>query len=114
MKYQLIKTKGNKGDINTLPSKTIPDQTMSIPELIRRYAQGLPLGAPKVALYDEDPETDLLGGRNWNTLDISEKATFLKSAKSELDELNKKLTRKKSNTPKTISQQTELQEQSDE
>lgn len=83
----------------TQPSKTIPDQTMSIPELIRRYAQGLPLGAPKVPMYEEDPEQDLLGGVNWNTLDLSEKQNFIKSAQNEIKDIAKR-TKRKSDTPK--------------
>lgn len=85
----------------TQPSMTIPDQTLSIPELIRRYAQGLPLGAPKVPMYEEDPEQDLLGGINWNTLDISEKQNFIKSAQNEIKDIAKR-TKRKPNTPKEV------------
>jgi len=100
MKYQLQKRHNQKGEINTLPSLTIPDQTLSIPELIKRYAQGLPLGAPSVALYDENPEEDLLNGRNWKTLDISEKANFIQAAKQEYHEINQRVNNRKSNSLK--------------
>jgi hypothetical protein len=98
MKWQLIKAEKIKGEINTMQSMTLPDQTMSIPELIKRYAQGLPLGAPNVPLYEENPEEDLLGGRNWNTLDLTEKQEFIKSAKNEIQQINKRINKKKSDT----------------
>lgn len=75
---------------NTSPSKTIPDQTMSIPELIRRYASGLPLGGAKVPMYEDDPEQDLLNGRNWSSLDLTEKHDFIRSAQMEVEHIVKK------------------------
>lgn len=75
----------------TQKSMTIPDQAMSIPELIRRYASGLPLGGQRVPLYSEDPETDFLNGRNWETLDISEQHDLMKYAKEEINDINKRI-----------------------
>lgn len=45
------------------PSMTIPDQTMTISELLRRHANGLPYSGPQVPVYDEnidgeDPDFD--------------------------------------------------------
>jgi hypothetical protein len=75
---------------NTQPSKTIPDQTMSIPELIRRYASGLPLGGARVPMYEDDPEQDILNGRNWSSLDLTEKHDFIRSAQMEVEHIVKK------------------------
>lgn len=72
-------------------SMTVPDQTLSIPELIRRYAQGLPLGAPIINTYNEDPEHDILQGVNFNTLDLSEKMDLIKSVKNEYDDISDRL-----------------------
>lgn len=47
-----------KGEVNTLPSMTVPDQSMSIQEIVRRYASGLPLGGERVPFY-MDEDTDL-------------------------------------------------------
>lgn len=113
MQYQLIKSNKTKGEINNLPSKTIPDQTLSIPELIKRYAQGLPLNAPAIGHYDENPEEDLLNGRNWNTLDISEKANFIKAAKEEYVEINNRVNKKKSDSQK-VNQITQKSEEINE
>ncbi|QCQ85115.1 hypothetical protein [Blackfly microvirus SF02] len=50
------------GEINLLPSKTVPDQSMSIGEIMHRYASGLPVGGTRVPMYeeDEDPEYDTM------------------------------------------------------
>lgn len=76
----------SEGETNTEPSQTIPDQTMSIPELIRRYASGQSLGGIKVPIYDEEPENDILQGRAFATFDLSEQHQIIKSAKSEYEE----------------------------
>ena len=76
---------------NSLPSMTIPDQAMSIPELIRRYASGLPLGGSRVPFYDEDPENDILGGRDFRTFDLSEQNDMIKNYKQEYEETIQRL-----------------------
>lgn len=40
-----------KGEINTLPSKTIPDQSLSVQQIMERYARGLPLDGVRVPVY---------------------------------------------------------------
>lgn len=46
-------------EINNLPSMTIPDQTMTVQEILARHVRGLPiLGQGKVPIYmDEDDDT---------------------------------------------------------
>ena len=83
-------------EINNLPSKTIPDQTLSIPELIKRYASGLPLGGAKVPIYDEDPENDYLNGTNWKTLDLSEQHNIIQNHVKEYNETVQRLRNHKS------------------
>lgn len=41
---------------NTQPSLTIPDQSMTVDELYKRYAAGLPLEGRRVPFYTEDNE----------------------------------------------------------
>lgn len=72
------------------PSMTIPNQSMSIPELISRYAKGLPLGGARVPVYEDDSE-DLLDGVNWNTLDLSEKASFMDMMRKEVSDIKGRL-----------------------
>ena len=46
------------GEINELPSETIPDQSMSPQELLETYSRG---GAVPDAFYDEENNWDLKG-----------------------------------------------------
>lgn len=47
---------------NSLPSLTIPDQAMSIKEIIRRFASGLPVTGQREELYDYDEKGDPVSG----------------------------------------------------
>lgn len=64
-----------KGETSNLPSLTIPDQTMTIRELIERHVRGLPLDEGKIPIYngEEDDLPDL------RTLDLSEIAQLKQS-----------------------------------
>lgn len=42
------------------PSMTIPDQSMTVAELVERNKRGLPLGGGRVPMYSTDPENDYL------------------------------------------------------
>lgn len=44
------------GEINTLPSLTVPDQSMSVQEILDRYARGLPIGGSRVPIFDEEDD----------------------------------------------------------
>lgn len=73
-------------EVNTKPSLTIPDQSMTIREILERYARGLPLGGQKVPIYngEDDDMPDL------ERLDISEKHELFESVKDEIESLRKK------------------------
>lgn len=77
---------------NDLPSLTLPDQTMSIPEIMARYAKGLSLGAQKTPIYEG--EDDPGEGVDPRTLDISERLDMAKQFHQELRELKKKYAKK--------------------
>jgi len=78
-------------EINNDPSETIPDQAMTLSEILRRFASGLPLGGPKVELYDGG-EDDIYDGINPATLDMSERHDMVQNAIQELEEINERLT----------------------
>lgn len=42
------------GEINDLPSATVPDDALSIKEILDRYARGLPLGGERVPVYNNE------------------------------------------------------------
>jgi hypothetical protein len=98
-KFYNRENKTKEFEVFTSPSKTVPDQTLSIPELIQRYASGLPLGGSKVPSYSEDPENDILQGRDFRTLDLSEQHELIQAASDEIKEISKRSYRKKP-TPK--------------
>lgn len=74
--------KEQKGEVNTLPSMTIPDQTMSIRTIVDRYAKGLPVSAFTPIYEGEDfymPDP--------KTLDLVDRADLLESVKQEVESL---------------------------
>ncbi|QCQ85014.1 hypothetical protein [Blackfly microvirus SF02] len=87
-----------QGEINLLPSLTVPDETMTIQEILARHSHGLPtVGATRVPLYDEnidenDPEfipdpkhMDLADRAEYSKMVVDE----LKQTKSNLDAASK-------------------------
>lgn len=82
------------GEVNTQPSKTIPDQSMSIREIMKRYASGLPLGGQRVPMYDEG-EDDPFDGKDPRTFDLSEMHDMNAHAKKQLDDFVNEETDKK-------------------
>lgn len=56
-----------QGTVNTLPSQTIPDQTMSLKEIIERHTRGLPTLGKEPIYHGEDIEIP-----NFATMDLAE------------------------------------------
>ena len=75
---------------NTLPSMTIPDQSMSIKTIHERYARGLPVGGRLDEYYDEE---DTLP--NPLTLDLAERQELADLYTQEINEIK---SRKKQST----------------
>jgi hypothetical protein len=70
------------GEVNTLPSMTIPDQTMSIRTIVDRYAKGLPVSAFTPIYEGEDfymPDP--------KTLDLVDRAELLENVKQEVESI---------------------------
>ena len=88
-----IKNSGNakdfpyKGQINNKPSETVPDQTMTMREILIRYAKGLPIDGEKTPLWEDgegyakDPET----------LDLAEREELATQAREELQQINERI-----------------------
>lgn len=74
-----------EGQKNFTKSLTIPDQTLSIPELIRRYASGQSLGAGVRTPIFDDVEDEMLQGKPLAFYDLSEQKQIMNYAKSEYD-----------------------------
>jgi len=79
---------------SSLPSMTIPDQSLTVQELFRRNAQGLALGGNIHSEYDSD-ETgeidfdDFLP--NTDRMDLADRQEFMETAKEHLEDVKKKL-----------------------
>jgi Tfp pilus assembly protein PilO len=80
--------------VNNLPSLTVPDQSLTVDEIFKRFRKGLPLTIGNTPNYhaigdeDADIDSDVLLGVNWNTLDISEKHEVIKDSRTNLKKLN--------------------------
>lgn len=72
------------GETFTKKSQTIPNEAMSIREIMVRYSRGLPIDS-KVPVYDE--ENDLPDMRTLDIIDIHE---MRMKAKQEIEELRQK------------------------
>lgn len=81
-----------KYEINTLPSMTVPDQSLTMRQILDRYARGLPLDV-KVPIWTDDDELNPLP--DIRTLDLSERDDMLRSARAELDEVKRKIADKR-------------------
>jgi hypothetical protein len=71
------------GEVNCYPSVTVPDQTMSLRQILERYARGLPVsGVLKTPIYDH--ENDL---PNPATLDFAERADLSEFLANEVNRM---------------------------
>lgn len=77
------------GEVNDQPSETVPDQSMSIPEILRRYAAGLHIGGSRNPIYEGDDD-DILGGVDPRKLDLSEREQLKRDLREELENLQRK------------------------
>lgn len=83
----------DQGEVNTEPSMTIPDQSLTVAELVYRFTHGQPLGGQRTPLYDDDQEINYPA--NWEKLDISEKYQFMYERQKEYQDLAESLNLKK-------------------
>lgn len=80
-------------EVNTMPSETVPDQTLSIREILERYARGLPLDGQRVPIYDEDDEMP-----DPKHLDLAERQELKEQYAEEIQEIKRR--NKKKTAPK--------------
>lgn len=71
-------------EINLGQSETIPDQSMSVQEILRRYANGMPLGGGKEPVYNEDSESLM----NYEHMDKIEKIEVQRRYQQRLREID--------------------------
>lgn len=73
------------GEVNTQPSLTVPDQSMSIQEILNRYARGLPLDGQRVPVYHG--EDNIFPDPKY--MDLVDRAEFAEAAQEEIDRIKK-------------------------
>lgn len=81
-----------EGEVNNMPSMTIPDDTMSVAEIMERYARGLPIAGQKVPSYElSEEENEALIPADWEKLDISERVEFMEDNAARIAAMQKEL-----------------------
>lgn len=96
-----------RGETNLKPSITIPDQSMTVKELIDRYTKGLPLGnIQKVPLWmgEEDP----FDGLDPRQLDLAERVQMLRDSQ-ELIKQSQELLQRKEKDERIKKQQADIE-----
>lgn len=73
---------------NTLPSMTVPDQTMSMREILNRFARGQNPSVVMDLPYMDQDDIEGSSGININKLDLSEKMEILNNANNYLNNQN--------------------------
>lgn len=69
------------------PTLTVPDQTMTISEIMRRFASGLPVGGAKVPIWDGETDDDL----DLSQYDRADRAMIAKEKAEELNALRERI-----------------------
>ncbi len=82
----ILNYKEYKGQINKQKSLTIPDQSMSIKQIMERFARGLPVEQFK-PIYDEniDEESEFLPDPR--TMDLADRQEFAEQIRQDLENL---------------------------
>ena len=76
-----------KGQENNEPSLTIPDQSMTLRELIIRYAKGLPLEGARTPIWEGEEGFEV----DPETLDLAEREELAEKAREELKEIEERV-----------------------
>jgi hypothetical protein len=76
-----------KGQGNFGESKTVPDQSMSLRELLIRYAKGLPLEGQKTPIWEGEEGFDV----DPQKLDLAEVEELREKAEQELKDINNRV-----------------------
>lgn len=96
----LVKTQYNREEHpcnyeeNNKPSLTIPDQTLTIRQIIDRYTRGLPISTSmQNPIFQEDEVFNDVP--DVNRLDLHDRMEFANNARQELEDIKNKLNAKK-------------------
>jgi len=85
-----------QGEVNQLPSMTIPDQTMSIRTIVDRYSRGLPVSAFTPVYEGEEYIPDP------RTLDLVERHEMAEAIKQEVESIKSRQWKKPQDVENTV------------
>jgi hypothetical protein len=85
------------GEVNNEPSLTVPDQALSIREILRRFSHGIPMDGQQIPIFDEN-ENDLPDFRH---MDLADREEAAEQFKQELASIKRRNTPKKAKNPST-------------
>lgn len=88
--------KDQLGEVNTLPSMTIPDQTMSIRTIVDRYARGLPVTSFTPIYEGEEYIPDP------KTLDLVERHEMAEQIRQEVESIKSRQWKKPQDVENTV------------
>lgn len=81
------------GEVNEFPSETIPDQALTVRQLLDRFQAGKDLmGQP--GDFEEEDEDDAFYSIDISKMDLAEREEWLRAAKEEVDRLRAVLNEK--------------------
>ena len=83
----MLNVEETKGSINNQPSLTVPDQSMTLKELLIRYAKGLPLADIKTPIWEGEEGFDV----DPKKLDLAEVEELAEKAREELKQINSRV-----------------------
>ncbi len=86
-----------QGEVNTLPSMTIPDQTMSIRTIVDRYTRGLPVTGFTPVYDGEDHYIPDI-----KTLDLVERQEMADKIREEVESLKSRQWKKPQDVENTV------------
>lgn len=96
---------------NKQPSLTVPDQSLTVKQLMDRFAKGLPLDGERVPYYEpEEDMTDLSFLPDPATLDLADRQQLAEQAQEQLNEIKDRVNelhrlRQKQKAAKQLEQQ---------
>lgn len=81
------------GEINNEPSMTVPDQTLSMKDILRRFRQGLPITGAKAPVFDDDGSEEYFP--DLSKMDLADRQQAIEDAQVELASLKTKIEEEK-------------------
>jgi len=82
----ILDYKEYKGQVNKQKSLTVPDQAMSIKQIMERFARGLPVEQFK-PIYDENIDEDSEFIPDPRTMDLADRQAYAEAYREEIDNL---------------------------